>query len=389
MKKKNFLLGAIAVAIVLFYSCSQKESESNHIVLNIKLPPPNQFDFKDVFDSIQVIPLEFTENSTLHYCEKALMYKNKYYIFDRKTQSIYVFDAFGHFLYNSSDKRGGGPEEYLSVTDFDIDNNTGDIYLLSASSLKLMIYDEQFNYKETVKLPTELLPLGSFKRLSTDYFAFYNFDRNDDFCLNIYSKQQGEIINKTCRIKNREEATLLAAFEGFPLHGNGDCIYFTNRIPDNKLYHYNAQSHNFDIYLKYIIENKEFSIDKIKKGRDQAYYRRIIEKDSYAFIMNQRENKSFLFTFILYKTTVYFTIYDKKQSTVKTFTSLFDKEAYLMPPDFIDDQCLYVIVEPMYLEKQISDKYLTESSREVIKNVDIDNDNQLIVKYYIKKDKEL
>jgi hypothetical protein len=43
----------------------------------------------------------------------------------------------------------------------------------------------------------------------------------------------------------------------------------------------------------------------------------------------------------------------------------------------------------MYIEKQISDKYLTQSSREVIKNMDIDNDNQLIIKYYIKKDKEL
>jgi hypothetical protein len=386
---KRFFLVFLTIPFVLFYSCFQEESESNHIVLDIKLPPPNQFDFKDVFDSIQVVPLELSENSTLYYCEKALMYKSKYYIFDRKTQCIYVFDGFGHYLYNSSDKRGGGPEDYLSITDFDIDNNTGDIYLLSASSLKLMIYDEQFNYKETIKLPVELLPLGLFKRLSTDYFAFYNSNKNDDFCLNIYSKQQGEIINKTCKIKNREETTQLTVFESFPLHGNGDCIYFTNKLPDNKLYHYNAQSHNFDIYMEYIIENKEFSIDKIKKGRKQAYYRRILENDNYAFIMNQRENKSFVFTFIYYETKIYFIIYNKKRDAAKTFANLFDKETYLMPPNYIDDQCLYVIADPMYLEKQICDEYLTESSREVIKNMDIENDNQLIIKYYIKTDKEL
>jgi hypothetical protein len=140
--------------------------------------------------------------------------------------------------------------------------------------------------------------------------------------------------------------------------------------------------------MEYIIENKEFSIDKIKKGREQAYYRRILEHDNYAFIMNQRENKSSVFTFIYYETRVYFTIYDKKRGTAKTFAGLFGKEAYLMSPNYIDDQCLYVIAEPMHIEKQICDEYLTESSREVMKNMDID-DNQLIIKYYIKPDKEL
>jgi hypothetical protein len=78
-------------------------------------------------------------------------------------------------------------------------------------------------------------------------------------------------------------------------------------------------------------------------------------------------------------------VYDKKNHLTKTFPNKFEKETLLMPPDFIDDQCLYVIVDPMYIiERQICEKYITESSKEAIKNINIDEDNQFIVKYYIK-----
>jgi hypothetical protein len=370
---------------MLFCSCLQEKSKSDHLVLDIQLPFPNSFDFKTVFDSIQVIPLELTENSILHNGDKMLIYKNKYYILDHKAPCIYVFDNFGHYLYNSFQKHGEGPEEYITITDFDIDDNTGEIYLLSAPSLKLMVYDEQFNYSETIKLPTELLPLSTFKKLSTDVFAFYNSDKEDDFCLKIYSRKSGEIVNRTVNIKVKE-ARNLSIFETHPFHEHNGCIYFANKVPDNKLYHYNTQIYDFEIFAEYIIENKEFSIDKLKKGMNKAYYRRILEEhEDYAFIINQRENESFIFAFIYYKTIIYFTMYDKKNHITKTYTNKFKKEAFLMPPDFIDDQCLYVFADPMDIEKQINETFLTESSKEAIKNINIDEDNQLIIKYYIKK----
>jgi hypothetical protein len=142
------------------------------------------------------------------------------------------------------------------------------------------------------------------------------------------------------------------------------------------------------VYIEYVIEDKEFRIDRLATGKDKSYYRRILENSNYAFIMNQRENESYVFTFIYHETIVYFTMYDKKNHTTKTFPNKFEKETFLMEPDFIDDQCLYVIADPMYIEKQVSDKYLTESSREAIKNIHIEEDNQFIIKYYIKNNQE-
>jgi hypothetical protein len=315
------------------------------------------------------------------------MYKNKYYILDRKALCVFVFDNSGHYLYSSIGKHGEGAEEYRVITDFDIDNNTGEIYLLSASSLKLMVYDEQFNYKETVKLPAKLLPLSLFKKLSTDSFAFYNSNEEDDFCVKIYSKQSDEIVNKTCKIKVRE-AKHLSIFEHFPFHENNNCIYFTNKLPDNKLYHYNAQSLDFEVYIEYIIENKEFRIDRLVKGKDRAYYRQILEDNDYAFIVSQRENESFVFAFIYHRAIIYFTIYDKKNQITRTFTNKFAEETFLMPPNFIDDQCLYVIADPMDIERQISEEYITESSKEAIKNINEDEDNQFVIKYYIKDNQQ-
>jgi hypothetical protein len=250
-----------------------------------------------------------------------------------------------------------------------------------------MVYDEQFNYKETVKLPTKVLPLSLFKRLSTDCFAFYNSNEDDDFCVKIYSKQSGEIVNKTCKIKVKE-SKLLSIFESFPFHKNNNCIYFTNKLPDNKLYHYNAQSLDFELYIEYIIENKEFRIDRLAKGKEKAYYSRILDDNNYAFIVNQRESDSFVFAFIYHKTIIYFMIYDKKNQITKTFTNKFAEETFLISPNFIDDQCLYVVADPMYIERQISVKYITASSKEAIKNIDMDEDNQFIIKYYIKSDQK-
>ncbi|MDR1114991.1 MAG: 6-bladed beta-propeller [Tannerella sp.] len=83
----------LIISILLFYSCIQEKSRNDHIVLNIQLPRPNSFNFKDVFDSIQIIPLELTENSILYKCDKMLMYKNKYYILDRKGLCIIYHEA--------------------------------------------------------------------------------------------------------------------------------------------------------------------------------------------------------------------------------------------------------------------------------------------------------
>jgi hypothetical protein len=75
-------------------------------------------------------------------------------------------------------------------------------------------------------------------------------------------------------------------------------FFFTNKLPDNKLYHYNTQLFDFETYIECIIENKEFRIDRLEKGKDKAYYRQILEDNDYAFIINQRENESYLFIFI-------------------------------------------------------------------------------------------
>jgi hypothetical protein len=79
----------LILSVTLLYSCLREKSTSDHIVSDIQLPHPNKFDFENVFDSIQVIPLELTENSILHNCDKMLIYKNKYYILNH-TPPLYL-----------------------------------------------------------------------------------------------------------------------------------------------------------------------------------------------------------------------------------------------------------------------------------------------------------
>ena len=132
MRKKVVLavsLAVFAAASILMEitSCTGKSGDAS-VIKTIKVGDyqEDNFDWKSVFEQdLHLVELTDTSKEySFTEISKLVFKKDKFYISDWATRRIIVFDLNANpvFVLN---RRGRGPEEYLQVTDFDVDNSGG------------------------------------------------------------------------------------------------------------------------------------------------------------------------------------------------------------------------------------------------------------------------
>jgi len=108
------------------------------------------------FCNIRFLPLETNRDCLIGEPSKILFRNDKIYVADfHKAEALFVFDASGKFLFKNA-KKGKGPGEYLSFTDFDIHTN-GDVYLYDNWGSKIEVYAPDGKYLRTIKQDYRLL----------------------------------------------------------------------------------------------------------------------------------------------------------------------------------------------------------------------------------------
>lgn len=106
--------------------------------------------FSDLFKHYRLIQLETNDSCLLGGGRgvKAVKFNSSYYILSHN--AIYQFDKEGNFV-KSLDKRGGGPEEYSSIFDFDVTSYNGEDELWISVPGLMRVYDvETFGLKRTI-----------------------------------------------------------------------------------------------------------------------------------------------------------------------------------------------------------------------------------------------
>lgn len=92
-----------------------------------------------VLDEIEYIPLETVDLSLLGRIDKILYRKNQFYVLDKKTAGVYVFDKAGRFL-SSIQKKGEAPDEYIELMDMDVDDE-GNVYVADNARMNILRYE--------------------------------------------------------------------------------------------------------------------------------------------------------------------------------------------------------------------------------------------------------
>ena len=107
-------------------SCGRKGAQDDGVI-EVSLTD-GRIEWEELFDSIRVIPLETSDSVLLTGAGRTVIWGGDMYILNR--DRVFRFDSLGHFK-NSLGRVGNGPEEYLYAYDFEFNPDTGNLFILS------------------------------------------------------------------------------------------------------------------------------------------------------------------------------------------------------------------------------------------------------------------
>ena len=138
MMKKNPYIWYILILVVFGQGCRNEVEDSLYrIPLEEALKAPRQLESRNYIDHIEYIPLETTDSCFISDIYKIERWKDRLYISDM-SENLYLFSAEGKFIRKIGTK-GRGAGEYNALTDFAVDQENGDIFLVAWG--KTMVYD--------------------------------------------------------------------------------------------------------------------------------------------------------------------------------------------------------------------------------------------------------
>lgn len=165
MKLRHFLW--IMLLTMVVSSCHKQEKHDDGILIhNFSLSnvSNDKVDLSNVFTDYKLVPLETAKECMVGgYSYKVKKYKNSYYI--SSFNEILVFNADGKFVKKLS-KCGSGPDEYNSLSDFDIAPDANEIWV---AGLK-MLYRYSLDSFELVGKTEFPFFINHFKHIGGDSF---------------------------------------------------------------------------------------------------------------------------------------------------------------------------------------------------------------------------
>lgn len=144
------------VLLVLFFACQERTekksitNDSTYVIPEMKVKP-----FEEglaLFTEPVFIKLKSNDIETdFSRVGKVKLVGDKLFLLDSRMKSLVVYQITGEAI-GKVGKKGQGPNEYLDIADFDVDEQQT-IYAIDGRQNKLFIYDSDFKFKSAEKLP--------------------------------------------------------------------------------------------------------------------------------------------------------------------------------------------------------------------------------------------
>ena len=184
-----------------------------------------------ILNDVDYIPLETTDQSLLGRIDKILYRKNQFYVLDKMTGGVYVFDRTGRFL-TSVRKYGEGPDEYIEMMDMDVDEE-GNIYIADNAKMNILRYDApSFDFKGKYEIGNHF---HEFAYLGNTSFVLKDvFDTDGLKCklayYDIYEQSKTPILEKT--LSEVEELDIMKCSK-YCLYRSGSDLFYYERFTPN------------------------------------------------------------------------------------------------------------------------------------------------------------
>jgi hypothetical protein len=340
-------------------------------------------DFSDWFSGLEIIPLETNASSVINECFKIVYSHQRYYVHDQRQHAVFVFDSIGKFLFSTLPLKGKGPGEYVTMTDFCINQFTGNLEILDARAQTVRIYDRDRMFIKNIRLPANLLPLGQFKPLSSDLYLFYSPDyKKIKKSIRVVSLSKRKVIKEILPLPdNTDELPLVNVT---PFHELNNTILFSYPFSSNDVFQIDTMSEIITHY-KYDFGKYTLDLKTIPEHQDKAFYRRFDElnKNNYAFPIRKLENQLYRFCFFSYKDDLYICKSEKQSLHQEVVSNKFNNGGLILPSVFIDEKYLYHVAEPVWLSVMLTKEMLSPEQQDILSQVEKEN-NPVVIRYKMK-----
>jgi len=149
----------LAFLLIIFCACGRKSTNEKYnpgLVIKIDLLSKSGSEVTRLSEfaaNVEHIPLETTGSSFMGTVRRRIV-KNDNKIYIQNADELLCFDTDGKFLFKLQNK-GRGPEEYTSITDFDISSDNKIMAVLSSINRKMLVYgisDTGFIFRRSITL---------------------------------------------------------------------------------------------------------------------------------------------------------------------------------------------------------------------------------------------
>jgi len=381
LNRVNTNLQYILIIVILLLSaigCDKAKDTSDFTKIGVDLKDSEPYSPSKWFQNIEIILLETNKESVLHNCDKVILHNGRFYILDRQSTCLKVFDMNGKFLYNTAGHQGSGPKEYKGIIDFEINRFTGNIEILEPFS-RISFYSRDFIFIRFINLPGEILPLKTFRILKKDLYLFYAGPGSyDGKTFILYSLLKGEIQSNSfdSGLVIRDADVVSVNSQAFYFYNNE--YYFTYSYTANDVFRMDTGL--MELVKKYELDFGRYNFNpEDLKGHPGTGFM-TDNSDKYCFVVDKNENDNYIFAFFYHNEMMYSMKYNKHSGDVSVTHSQFGKPYLLLPPVLTDNESMYYISDAHQTSFFIDTLLLNRRDKGILYKIKED-DNPVIIRY--------
>ena len=373
------LIKYTTVLLLMLCCCNPVSKKPDNIkVITVDIDNFDDVSIFDIFEKVEVVPLETDESCLIRNINKFIYYNNIFYIFDFQERKILAFDHNGKFKFEIDD-RGQGPQEYLYLADFDINKEKNTLSLLDAMKAEINEYSLDGNFLNKHKIPQLVnSAYKSIKHITDDTIAFWTYDYSNR--LKFYSKEKNKIFKECFPTDD-------SFFDNFSGEAFAYDYYIRINI-DNNVYEILPEG---DVTVAYTWDLGKLNYDhnKIKKpnySNDPEEFEKFKEKLYASEVANYiftslGGNSRYIYSNVLRKNKNIKILHNKVTNKTVAFKET-TEGADFWPKYWTDSLVIGFFIDSPH--RFVPDNVLDEENIR-IRNQFREDDNPVLVKYYLKK----
>jgi hypothetical protein len=335
-----------------------------------------------LFDKIEIIPLETTEESLIRAIYKYDYMDGKHYILDETQSILFIFDDEGNYQ-NRIAKKGQGPGEYTLIYDFTLNPKKRQIEMLSPFKF-IYCYDFAGNFIKKFDLISSIKPpnIKKMKILDDENYVLWSSPEDNEDAIRIISQETGEVRNSFW-----QDIFIINSWTANNVFYQYDnACYFSFELY-NKVY--KVTKDGFKVAYEWDFGDKTLDISKYKISTGMYNYNKdaenLIERIKsgevpYSYLRHFH-NKQYYYTELNIKgTTAKHVFYNKKtgksylhECAIRDFIPLYFSDAFIIGR-----------LDSDVKDKLLDNPLLDEANRQKLLFAKED-DNPFLAKYYFNK----